>query len=485
MKKLSTLILAGLIALSSAAQHEIESYFGFSDFNTPAEAPYVEAYFAIDASTLTFVPNDGQWQAGAEITVLFSQDGKVVNFDKFNLFSEIIEDTSKSNFNVLAMRRVALNNGTYEVEVAISDINRPSRKVTYPSEQMTIDYKPTEIGISDIRLVKSIEEEEEGSVFNKNGLHLFPYLVNYYPTSLAKLNFYSEIYNLDEAFLDEDILVTYGIYEPGGDKPVSGLMQFAKQKGQEVNVVIGSLDLRDLPSGKYEFKLEVRNRGNKLMAERTMPLYRTNKKAVASLESIQLVNVANTFVEDLDPDKMEWYLNGLKPIASDQEERAINIVLEAPDTTLQRQFFYNFWTHRNLRNPKREWNKYHKRLRFARSEFRVMNRNAYQTDRGRVYLQYGEPTERFESQFESNSSPYEIWRYNRTHFGETNVIFVFNSVDLVSNDFQLIHSSATGEIKNNNWQSVLDGKFPNPSGLDPQDPRGSFGNSNSNIFDRR
>jgi hypothetical protein len=88
-----------------------------------------------------------------------------------------------------------------------------------------------------------------------------------------------------------------------------------------------------------------------------------------------------------------------------------------------------------------------------------MNRHGFETDRGRVYLQYGPPTELHESRFEAGTKPYEIWQYNIIPNNETNVVFVFYDDDLVSNDYHLIHSTATGEVYNEQWKLYLNDNF--------------------------
>ena len=42
---------------------------------------------------------------------------------------------------------------------------------------------------------------------------------------------------------------------------------------------------------------------------------------------------------------------------------------------------------------------------------------------------------------------------------ETNVIFVFVNEDGVTNRYRLIHSNATGELRNQNWKSVISRGF--------------------------
>jgi hypothetical protein len=95
--------------------------------------------------------------------------------------------------------------------------------------------------------------------------------------------------------------------------------------------------------------------------------------------------------------------------------------------------------------------RYLQATRFANENFRSFAREGWRTDRGRVYLIYGQPDdiERFPSSDEAK--PYEIWTYNGIEGG---VEFIFGD-RLGLREYQLLHSSKLGEIKNENWRALL------------------------------
>ncbi|MHA1988555.1 MAG: hypothetical protein ACW98D_18135, partial [Promethearchaeota archaeon] len=65
-----------------------------------------------------------------------------------------------------------------------------------------------------------------------------------------------------------------------------------------------------------------------------------------------------------------------------------------------------------------------------------------------VHIMYGEPTEieRYPNQIESR--PYEIWSYDSLEGG---VVFIFADLTGFS-DYQLVHSTKRGELRDDNWQ---------------------------------
>jgi hypothetical protein len=88
-----------------------------------------------------------------------------------------------------------------------------------------------------------------------------------------------------------------------------------------------------------------------------------------------------------------------------------------------------------------------KRVEIANQRFTAMSRPGWKSDRGRVYLTYGEPSEieRFPNQ--TDSKPYEIWYYNELEGG---VVFVFADITGFSS-YQLVHSTLRGELRDDDW----------------------------------
>jgi hypothetical protein len=95
----------------------------------------------------------------------------------------------------------------------------------------------------------------------------------------------------------------------------------------------------------------------------------------------------------------------------------------------------------------------------------------YDTDRGRVWLQYGAPDQRTVVENEPNSYPYEIWQYYRLKpQNQTNKKFVFFNEDLASNDYKLMHSDARGEVYDANWQMKLQKRTVQSNNMDITKP---------------
>jgi GWxTD domain-containing protein len=172
-------------------------------------------------------------------------------------------------------------------------------------------------------------------------------------------------------------------------------------------------------------------------------------------EDLGKLDIANTFVMQFtDQAQLKEHVNSLHPITSNVERNTIEYQLKEADLTLLRQFFYSFWERRNPENPEEAWNKYLLEVQKVQANYATRIKKGYETDRGRVYLQYGPPNTQVVRHNDTDAYPYEIWHYYQAGRFR-NKRFVFYNPDLVSNDFELLQSDVPGEIKNDRWVMMI------------------------------
>jgi len=120
----------------------------------------------------------------------------------------------------------------------------------------------------------------------------------------------------------------------------------------------------------------------------------------------------------------------------------------------KREYMFEFWKNRDMNNSSGEnefYKDYVKKVQVANERYTRMGREGWKTDRGRVYLIYGEPSEVERYPNQSEAKPYEIWHYNDLEGG---VYFVF--ADLTGFlDYVLVTSTKRGEIRDDNWYSRI------------------------------
>ena len=130
---------------------------------------------------------------------------------------------------------------------------------------------------------------------------------------------------------------------------------------------------------------------------------------------------------------------------------------------MKKKFLYNFWVERDPNDPYKKWLQYLERVKEVNKSFGTPSRAGYKTDRGRVYLQYGQPYDIVSSVNEPGAYPYEIWYYTTLPDRQTNIGFAFYEPSMVSNDYILMHSNARGELHDERWKVKLYENVASPS----------------------
>ena len=102
------------------ASKKLQAYFQYAVFYSPNDGPYIETYMTVFGQSSTFIKNDNnKFQSSIEITMIFKQESKVVNFTKFNLLSPELSDTTEIKPNFIDQQRITLSNGIYKFELII------------------------------------------------------------------------------------------------------------------------------------------------------------------------------------------------------------------------------------------------------------------------------------------------------------------------------------------------------------------------------
>jgi GWxTD domain-containing protein len=146
-----------------------------------------------------------------------------------------------------------------------------------------------------------------------------------------------------------------------------------------------------------------------------------------------------------------------------------------------RKFYLYHWVSIDSLHPEKPWVAYQEQVKLVNQEFGTTINYGFETDRGRVYLQYGAPNQLQDYPREPGAYPYQIWEYYKLE-RQGPAKFVFYNRDLVTNEYELIHSNALNESQNNQWQKLVYGGnrtvSPTDIGTDLQDHYGRDASDN-------
>jgi GWxTD domain-containing protein len=454
MKKLFTLLFISLSAIQFS-QAQLSAFMAFSSFDQPEGTPYLETYLKVlgGSSKLVALPS-GKLQSKIEVKWIFKSGDKIVHFEKYNLLSPEVSPYDSLIPDFINQQRINLPNGIYNVELTLKDFNFPEKELNV-SKEIKINFNKEKVMISDIELLESFSQTTTPNIYSKNGYDLIPYADNYYATQLDKIRFYAEIYNT-QITNNDPFIVRYYVSNSNNDKIIEDLLIMKKQNAQKVNVVLAEFPIENLPSGNYDINIEVINKENKLLAFTHTFFQRSNsvRKPIAD-RNLDELDITNTFVSNItNPDTLVYLIDVLYPISSQGEYQIAENQMALRDMKSMQKYIYYFWSKRNPADPQRSWEEYMLEVYKVNNSYGALNKYGYETDRGRVYLQYGPPSSTTEIHDDPESYPYEIWHYYKLE-NQTNRKFVFYCPELVTRNYKILHSDAKGEIDNPKWELDL------------------------------
>lgn len=442
------------------------AYLTFTTFNSP-EGPYVETYMSVAGNSVKWVRlENGKYLATVNVLMMFKQDKDIKAFKKYELKSKEISDTSDLAFQFIDQQRFQLPAGAYTFEIQLSDKNKISPALPY-TQNITVDFPADKPSVSSVELVKSYTKNDNASALSKSGYDLIPNIYNFYDGIDARLIFYCELYGMDKAIAkDQKYLLTYYIESFENNIKFNDFAKAYKETPKPVNVLLADINIRDLATGNYNLVIEARNPNNELMISKKAFFQRNNPNATFSLVQVNTTDVTGTFAEKItNADTLREYINSTFPVSTGYEKEFINHGLAKTDLQTMQKYFLSYWLQRSSSNPEGAWQAYKLQVRIAQANFGTPVKRGYQTDRGRVFLQYGPPNARDTHYAEPNTYPYEIWQYYTLNNSQRNRKFVFYSPDMVTSDFLLLHSDAIGEQYDPTWKVFLRNKMVSPADI--------------------
>lgn len=477
MKTLFTfIIVANFFGLANTvSSQDLQISLDYKKFYSPESGTYLEIYSKVNLASVSIKTVESTFQSEIELTQIIKKGDSIVTFSKKNVASPVMTDSTL--FDYTDQQRFILAPGKYTIEITAKDNFKENDVPVIFSEELEIEDLSTTMAFSDIELLEAYSKTTEVNQLSKSGYDLYPFVSAYYPYGFDKIAFYTEIYHLGKEITEGEkfLFVAYlESYENGIQ--LSNFSKMAKMESATVVPVLSSLDISTLKTGNYFLVLEARNKTNDVILKNKIFFQRNNPLANLSEDELTKVNISQTFVEKIQNfDSLSEYIACLRPICEELERNMVDRQTTSGDTLTKKQFFYSFWLNRNATDPEKEWLEYKKKVDFVNSIYKTRVKKGYETDRGRVYLQYGPPNHLTDRPNEPSSYPYQVWQYYKV--GKfNNKKFIFYLPDLVTNDYQILHSDVPGEMKNFRWETDLNSRNT------PQGDVDSNGSGNFNHY---
>lgn len=460
------LALVGAFSYTTQAQSiPIQVRMSTATYLYDAEQSLVEVSLSIGAPTLTYRPSDtGGFAAdlvleisirpisssaptGATVEPVFQQ--------RYERRFVVADTTALQDGQVFVEQmRAAVAPGEYEAVASV--IGGPSDD--WGEISVVSDVTVPGYGMGDSPALSSIEfassiapaRGDTSDPFVKSGVRVVPNPEAFYGGPSVTAPYYVEVYNPPAG--DTYTLLSY-LAASGSVAPIAGTEQRRERTSRPVDVVLGEQDVSTLPSGVYVLRLVILDDANEALAEQSARFYVINPDVASPVDSASELTYEETLFAVMGEEELQLNIDHAGVLATNAERTQIS-ALDSDDR--RREFLVRFWTARDT-NPLPTVNDarqaFYERLTLVDERFRERSEPGFKTDRGRVYLVYGPPSDIERNTAEQASSPYEVWVYDNIP-GEGRSVFVFaDRYD--AGLMELIHSDVTGELSSPDWQREL------------------------------
>ncbi len=459
MKRYYLLSLIMLVLMGTIHGQDLKAHLNYYTFLIPEEDPYIETCMLVEGRSAVFVKNDhDKYQATIEVLILFKQGEKIVEFDKYEFNSPELTDTlSQVNriINFMDQHRYVLPNGTYQMEITLSD-KHATQKPYHITREIVINYPTDEIALSDIMFVDSYTPAEEPSMLTRYGYNIIPSVFHFYPDSRKELSFLAEIYHTEKVLgAETQYLVSAYIENEESGERLNAMGRSSLKEAKPVTVILQKLDIQHLPSGNYQLVIALYNEANELLLEKKQRFQRSNPLYDVQADNHNNFSPVNTLITtQISLDSLRKAVNCLIPRASNSEK--IFIQYTAPQASRKEliQFFDAFWTKRAGNNAQSAWLAYNDLVQYSTKKFGNGIHKGYEMGRGYYFCKYGRPDHVVGNRMHSAVYPYEIWHYYNAG-NQRNVRLVFYTRDIAKQTYEILHTTLIEDINNPHWVYML------------------------------
>ncbi|HLT47769.1 MAG TPA: GWxTD domain-containing protein [Rubricoccaceae bacterium] len=407
---IALLLAAGAAGLAGSA-HAQAAYQPEFDLDvvgtrTDAGVPQIDVYTAIPYSNLRFLSRPGGFEARYTVSVevhRLDDEGQRQGLVTTRSWEREVavptyEETQAHATIDRATQSLEVEPGRYAVEVQLEDA--ASRRSFVREAGVQVDAYTHGIALSDPLVLDRYDA----------GGRLFPNVGGVVRTDQEAFTVYYEVYAQQAA----DLRVTYVATEEGRyrERPsFRALLGLSEREQTDLGtplVLSEPLSVRAgrnpatlrietdrLRVGDYVLSIRIEAADGRLLAETNKPL------------SVRWMGLEGQISD------IEEAISQLRYVARDSEIQAMRNAATPEEKV---RLFQAFWDRRDpspgtRRNERME--EYYYRVAYANEQYGRMRDAGWNTDRGEVFIRFGEPDMVERHPFNYGTKPYEIWYYNR------------------------------------------------------------------------
>ncbi len=419
----------------------------YATFKADSGKVRIEFFIAFQKAKLPYQIQDSVARVELDLSLTAREKSGVEKTETLKLVNSE-KAMSREEGLLIARFPMTLSPGSYDFTLSAQDAKTLLAKGEFKRMKLR-SFDSDSLRVSDIELAFNITKSDNtNSPFYKNSLEVIPNPTAIYGNTVPNLSVYVEIYNLVRNLrLNTDSLYTRTYLSRNGIVLEETERRKVRRRTADAVVYVEKTPIDSLLSGKYEYHFELSDSSFNPIIRRTKSIfiYNPNIKPEMVAErnidalSMEFAGVTEELLDEMRQ-QVEYIITG--------DERETYKSVKTPEQ--KRSFFERFWATRGGTSARRA---YMNKIEEANRRFSQGSTPGYKMDKGRIFIKYGEPQNIERENSSSNQKPYEIWQYENIP-GQGNVIFVFAD-RMGFGRYELIHSTAIGEVHNENWRQVV------------------------------
>ncbi len=418
-----------------------------------------ELYYAFPQNQVEYsLQDDGKYMFIANMKLKIFRDDSLLTIRGWRRQNTLDDTLSLSERTFFVDQiRLLLEPGDYRMVLIAEDHFHPGVSDSVELQTKIPAFPAGQLAVSDIELASKIRNNYPDSKdpFFKNTLYVMPSPERIFVKESPFLYFYLENYNLVQGIPEAEFDLEYRILD-GDQKTVDEVKPVRRRRtnNTESRVEWGAVKVGELATGSYTLHVALSGaKGEWISKEVKFFVY--NQERIQTQAPATAMDSEHLFLASSFSSMEEYALDDVFAkaiyITTGEERKQYKKI---KDLDAKRRWLYRFWDTKNPvegASPEVFYREYMRRVEYANTEFPAFNIAGWKTDRGRVYIMYGEPTFRYPFPNEPNLRPYEEWQYDNLQGG---VMFIFADLN-ATREYRLIHSDMRGEISNDDWMAVL------------------------------
>lgn len=381
----------------------------------------VEGALEIPYPLLSFHPNGEALQADAVVEVMIDRaDGEQLYHAEREIHPEALNEDAAESDRVTSIETFAVYAppGEYVARGRVTDTG--SGRSYEVSTPLVVPEAPPVF--SDVLMTNSVRKD----VRLQDGSYL-PYLIgttmfnpnprNVFYKDAPLVYFYYEV-NPEATTVEEELGLRMSIRD-GSDETVKDLGPRTIQIGEERNFDLGAFSVAGLQPGRYRLSLEcsecpgagAHSSDFEVKPAREQITFLTDPEQVPGSSASE-----QRYYTDYSPAQVDSVIEVTAVLLTSAQRRLV----ETLSTDGKIRFLNRFWdsVDSTPETPENEEKAaFEQRLAHVNTQFGTLQTPGWKTDRGRIWLLFGEPSERVDRPLEATVGPYVIWNYSNR--GET------------------------------------------------------------------